>query len=80
MELRLQVTGGAPAWLDGPITLCGRVDQDPERAFTGALSNLMLFDVALTSVQVRGDDRAQTVRCLPCTPAADSWKQHHAAS
>eukprot|EP00967_Tisochrysis_lutea_P056465 scaffold71317_cov31-Tisochrysis_lutea.AAC.1 len=46
------VTGGAPADLDGPITLCGRSDLSLERFFTGQLSNLMLFDTALTEDEV----------------------------
>lgn len=47
-----QITGGLPAQLTGPLTLCSRTDLDPQRAFTGALSNLALFDVSLMPNQV----------------------------
>ncbi|KAF5839090.1 hypothetical protein DUNSADRAFT_1635 [Dunaliella salina] len=51
-DAAVQVTGGAPADLDGPITLCGRSDLSVERFFSGQLSNLMLFDTALTEDEV----------------------------
>ena len=44
--------GGGPMRLDGPITLCGRVDGDPSRRFTGALSQLALFDQTLSEEEV----------------------------
>jgi hypothetical protein len=46
------VDGGGPLRLDGPITLCGRVDGDPGRRFTGAMSQLVLFDQALAATEV----------------------------
>jgi len=51
-SLFMQITGGAPADLTGPITLCGRSDLSAERFFTGQLSNLMVFDTALSEDQV----------------------------
>ncbi len=46
-----QVPGG-PALLTGPVTLCARSDLDPDRFFSGRLSNIMLFDEALSPSQV----------------------------
>lgn len=51
-DTSVQITGGYPADLNGPITLCARVDGDLDRGFTGSVSNLMLFDVPLTPTQV----------------------------
>jgi hypothetical protein len=38
--------------LASPITLCARPDLEPGRFLSGALSNLMLFDQALSAGQV----------------------------
>lgn len=46
------IDGGDPIYLDSPITLCGRADKDPERAFTGRLTALTIFDDALSPAQV----------------------------
>ncbi|KAL6748684.1 hypothetical protein V8C86DRAFT_3146463, partial [Haematococcus lacustris] len=43
-----EVDGGDPIQLTGPISLCGRADGDPNRGFPGWLSQLMVFDIALT--------------------------------
>lgn len=46
------IDGGDPIYLNSPITLCGRVDADPERAFSGRLTALTIFDDALSPNQV----------------------------
>ncbi|KAI8475754.1 MAG: hypothetical protein J3K34DRAFT_517169 [Monoraphidium minutum] len=47
------VTGGDPLDLaGGHLVLCGRSDRDPRRFYSGLLSNLALFDEALTQDQV----------------------------
>lgn len=44
--------GGAPLQLDGPIVLCGRSDNDTLRGYNGRLTQLALFDTALSPLQV----------------------------
>ena len=48
----LHVDGGARMRLDGPIVLCGRSDNDTTRGYNGLLTQLAIFDSALTPVQV----------------------------
>ncbi|MEW5310359.1 MAG: hypothetical protein WDW38_002167 [Sanguina aurantia] len=48
----IQIPGGYPAQLDGPITLCARADLDPGRLFTGSIANLMLWNVPLSASHV----------------------------
>jgi hypothetical protein len=47
-----QITGGGPTDLASPLTLCAHPDLEPGRFLSGALSNLMLFDQALSAGQV----------------------------
>lgn len=39
--------------MDSRINLCGRSDFEPDRYFSGSLSNLMLFDSALTNQEIQ---------------------------
>lgn len=48
----LHVDGGAPMNLNGPIVLCGRSGNDTVRGYNGRLTQLAVFDAALTPVQV----------------------------
>jgi hypothetical protein len=49
----LQITGGGPMdFASGPLVLCARPDLEPGRFLSGSLSNLMLFDQALSGGQV----------------------------
>lgn len=38
--------------LEGPIVLCGRSDNDTLRGYNGRLSQLAIFDTALSPLQV----------------------------
>lgn len=38
--------------LDGPIVLCGRSDNDTLRGYNGRLTQLAIFDTALSPLQV----------------------------
>ena len=49
---QLHVDGGAPLRMDGPIVLCGRSDNDSTRGYNGRLTQLALFNRALTPVEV----------------------------
>jgi hypothetical protein len=51
-NVRKLVSGGDPMFLDSPITLCGRVDLNAERFFSGRLAELSIFDNSLTKQQV----------------------------
>ncbi|GLC41484.1 hypothetical protein PLESTM_001201000 [Pleodorina starrii] len=51
-DTNVQVTGGGPSLLSGPIVLCGRADGDPDRHFSGSVAALSLFDSALQPGQV----------------------------
>lgn len=46
------VSGGDPMFLNSPITLCGRVDLNADRFFSGRLAELSIFDDALNKQQV----------------------------
>ncbi|GMH45693.1 hypothetical protein BSKO_13656 [Bryopsis sp. KO-2023] len=46
------VTGGDPINLDGPIYLCGRSDEKPDRHFDGTLAHLTLWNSVLTKQEV----------------------------
>ena len=46
------LSGGDVIKLDGPIHLCNRADDEPDRGFTGAVSQLTIFDESLTADQV----------------------------
>ena len=48
----LSVDGGKPMNLTGPIVLCGRSDNDTARGYEGRISQLAVFDNALTPLQV----------------------------
>jgi hypothetical protein len=48
----LHIDGGKPMQLDGPIVLCGRSDNDTQRGYNGRLSQLAIFDTALSPLQV----------------------------
>ena len=48
----LHIDGGAPMRLDGPIVLCGRFDNDTTRGYNGRITQLAIFNRALTPVQV----------------------------
>jgi len=50
--VRKAVDGGDPIYLDSPITLCGRMDLNATRFFSGRLAELSVFDAALTPTQV----------------------------
>ena len=58
-----QVDGGRAIYADGPITLCDRADRTPGRGFDGRLSQLAIYDAALTESNVR--PRA-AIECLNC--------------
>lgn len=49
--MRKLVSGGDPMFLDSPITLCGRVDLEPSRFFSGRLAELTIFDTDLSGKQ-----------------------------
>jgi hypothetical protein len=48
-----QADGGDALFMTEPLTLCGRSDADPSRAFNGSLAHLMVFDVALTARDIQ---------------------------
>ena len=54
-------------FLNSPITLCGRVDLDADRFFSGRLAELSIFDNALTKQQV------QLSECM----STRHWHQPH---
>jgi hypothetical protein len=60
--------GGAPLQIDGKITLCGRSDGEAQRGYSGLLSELALFDTALTPDQAAYIYNAVRHRCLACCP------------
>ena len=48
----LHIDGGKPIKLKGPIVLCGRSDNDTLRGYNGRLSQLAIWDEALSPLQV----------------------------
>eukprot|EP01025_Chloroclados_australasicus_P055058 TRINITY_DN6593_c1_g1_i3.p1 TRINITY_DN6593_c1_g1~~TRINITY_DN6593_c1_g1_i3.p1 ORF type:complete len:1003 (+),score=63.74 TRINITY_DN6593_c1_g1_i3:441-3449(+) len=48
-----QVHGGDPIYLDSDIHLCGTTDNNPDRYFDGLVSQLSLYDQALTALNIQ---------------------------
>ena len=49
----LQISGGAPIYLNNPIILCARSDLDPNRFLDGSVAHLALYNTALSNEQVQ---------------------------
>lgn len=81
----MQFDGGNPLELTGNITLCSRDNLTENRFYSGSLSHLSLFDVALTTQQVLDLYRAVPV-AAGTSPAPDpalgssSWLDQYNAS
>ncbi|KAG1665487.1 hypothetical protein FOA52_007619 [Chlamydomonas sp. UWO 241] len=67
-EALFPTDGGEPIMLTGPISVCGRADLDPSRTFAGRVSQLMIFDEALTANDINELWYAQM---FPADAAAD---------
>lgn len=48
----MEIDGGDPLFLGGPLLLCGRYGGPASRAYGGQLANLAIYDGALNSAEV----------------------------
>jgi len=66
-------TGGGPLNLNGTLHVCSRVDEDPERFFSGSIAHLRLYNSALSAAQVKAlydaDSAVQGVAAAPQSEA-----------
>jgi hypothetical protein len=60
----LQVDGGQPMDIDGPLMLCDRADRLAGRTFDGSIAQLAIFNAALSENNVRAPLTCHTT--LPC--------------